>query len=375
MSATLQDLMDVLEEAFFIVGSDGVVKLVNKAANMMLPLDVGKKLAIEAFNVQLSSVVNGYVVLPYAFECQSPAYGGGLIRFKIQKSPVGGGYLVSVADVTGETKLSVISANFSNLLSIELADSMRQFSTDLAMLMNDIVPRGEQRRQLSDKAQSVLQQGQMLVTNIVQLATYAETFSKSPILAVDRIMVDELISLLLARLRPLMDQRSINIHFAGASSELPVVYGSRDWLVEALVGYIEYMVKRCGAQHQIEFQIRPFGNFLSFHLHNQGRRVSKNVPSKNFMPFSELGNKQAKAHGESSLNLSLPICKRVIELHHGFLKVKEEENEISMLTIELPVGAPPEDIAPNLGAEQARRFAEDLSRLMQRQRARREQES
>ena len=228
---------------------------------------------------------------------------------------------------------------------------------------------------MTEKLHSVMQQGHLLVNNIFQLATYAETFSKSPILAVDRILVEELISLLLARLRPLMEQRSINIHFAGASNELPVIYGSRDWLLEALVGYIEYMVKRCGAQHQIEFQIRPFGNFLSFHLNNQGKRVAKNVPQKNFMPFSELGNKHAKAQGESSLNLSLPICKRVIELHHGLLKVKEEENEISMLTIELPVGAPPEDIAPHLGAEQARRFAEDLSRLMQRQRARREQES
>jgi hypothetical protein len=38
--------------------------------------------------------------------------------------------------------------------------------------------------------------------------------------------------------------------------ELPVIYGSRAWLVEALYGYIEYMVKNCRLRSDLELQIR-----------------------------------------------------------------------------------------------------------------------
>ncbi len=55
-------------------------------------------------------------------------------------------------------------------------------------------------------------------------------------------------------------------------------------------------------------------------------------------------------------------------MHRGNLRLAVEEGDINALVLELPAGAPADMINPELGAEQARRYAEDLTRLMQRQR-------
>ena len=46
----------------------------------------------------------------------------------------------------------------------------------------------------------------------------------------------------------------------------------------------------------------------------------------------------------------------------------DEDGDITAFVLELPAGAPPDSINPTLGTEQARRYAEDLTRLMRRQR-------
>ena len=49
--------------------------------------------------------------------------------------------------------------------------------------------------------------------------------------------------------------------------------------------------------------------------------------------------------------------------------MRENAKKVNTFILELRAGAPPAAINPQLGAEQARRYAEDLSRLMLRQRA------
>jgi signal transduction histidine kinase len=369
MSNNLQILVDSIDEGLLIVSPEGVVRLGNQAASKFFPLALGQKLAAEEVMVQVMAAARSYVRLPHEFEIDAPGQGSVVdrLRLKMIDSPLGGGYLIIIRNISEEARYENIMANFANLIAVELGEPMGRFSRGLGKFLLGLVPDSEQREALGDEMRAILRDGEALAGRVTQLATFAQLFSKSPILASERIPVMDLVSALLVRVRPLLESRDIKFHIAGVSGELPVIYGSREWLVEALFGYIEYMLQSCSVRSDLELQARPFGNFISLQIRNHGRGLPKHGDVRSFLPFgqSAQGNSANASH---SLGLGMALCKHVVELHHGSMRLIDEDGDITAFVLELPAGAPPESISPNLGAEQAKRYAEDLTRLMQRQR-------
>ena len=253
-------------------------------------------------------------------------------------------------------------------MTVELGLPMTTFATRLGRLLVDLVPDLAQREALGDDARSILQQGESIASRVTQLAAFAQLFARSPILASERIPVMELVAALAQRARPLLEARKLKLHFSPGMQELPVIYGSRAWLVEALYGYIEYMVKNCRLRSDLELQIRPYGNFISLQIRNHGRALPKHSASAAFRPFTQGLGAPGEAGELAGLGLGLALCKQVVELHRGSMKFNDEDGDITAFVLELPAGAPAESVNPELGAEQARRYAEDLTRLMQRKR-------
>ena len=365
----LQILVDSIDEGLLIVSSEGVVRLSNQAASKFFPVIRGKKLMVEEVMVQILAASRAYVSLPLEFEINVPGQSAApdRLRLKLINSPLASGYLIIVRNISEEARYENIMANFANLLARELGEPMSRFSGGLGKLLVDLVPEHEQREALDNELRSILREGEELVGRMTQLATFAQLFSRSPILASDRIPVMDLISALLTRVRPLLDERQIKLHVAGVALEQPVIYGSRDWLVEALYGYIEYMLQNCHVRSDLELLARPFGNFISLQIRNHGRGLPKKSDARSYLPFGQ------SAQGKSAtdlqgLGLGMALCKHVVELHHGSMRLNEVDGDITSFVLELPAGAPPEAISPNLGAEQAKRYAEDLTRLVQRQR-------
>lgn len=68
------------------------------------------------------------------------------------------------------------------------------------------------------------------------------------------------------------------------------------------------------------------------------------------------------------MSIGLPLCKRIVELHGGQLKIQHREDDSTELTLQLPTGGSRRENA-KLDMQQAQRYAEDLAKLMARRRA------
>lgn len=363
MSANLQMLVDSVDEGMLIVSPEGVVRLTNQAATHLFPVVTGRPFPAEEVLKHVSAVARGYAHLPYEFamDAPSPDGHGDRLHLKLMDSPVGGGYLLMIRNISESARFETIMANFANLMAVELGTPMKQFSQRMHGLLAAAVPDMAQRAALSEEMRATLRQGEAMLGQVQQLATFAQVFSKSPILASERLPLMGLVSSLLERVRPLLEERNIRMKVVNLPSEVPVIYGSRDWLVEALYGYIEHLVKNCRVRSDLELSLRPYGNFVGMKIRNHGRALPKQLEAKKVTPFN-------KSDGENNLGLGLALCKHIVELHRGNLRLEDEDGDITALVLELPAGAPAEAINPDLGVEQARRYAEDLTRLMQRQR-------
>lgn len=369
MSANLQILVDSVDEGLMVVSPEGLVRLANRAAAALFPVVLGKRLAAEEIMVQVSAAARGYVRLPMEFEIDAPTKSGARDRLhlKLIDSPLGGGYLLIIRNVSETARYETIVANFANLIAAEIEAPMTTFSHKLGQLLVDLCPDAEQREALGEESRAIMRQGAEIAGRVKQLATFAQVFSKAPLVSSERIPVMDIVSALLVRVRPLLEARDIKFHMSGLSQELPVIYGSRDWLVEALYGYIEHMVLNCRVHSDLELLARPYGNYVSLQIRNHGRGLPKHSDARSFLPFGQLGQGKGKDE-KHALGLGLALCKQVVELLHGSMRLIDEDGDITAFVMEMPAGAPPSAANGNLDAEQARRYAEDLTRLMQRQR-------
>ena len=179
MAANLQVLVDSLDEGMLIVSPEGVVRLANQAARRFFTVVVGERLAVEELMVQVAAAVRGYIRLPFAFEIAGPEAGGerDRLHLKLMESPLGGGYLVIIRNISEQARYEHIISNFANLMTVELGLPMTTFATRLGRLLVDLVPDLAQREALGDDARSILQQGESIASRVTQLAAFAQLFA------------------------------------------------------------------------------------------------------------------------------------------------------------------------------------------------------
>lgn len=371
MSANLQILIDSIDDGLVIVGTDGIVKLANRAATSLLRALPGKRLPSEEINGQLISLVRGYARPPVTLVIEAGPDRDDSLQLKISTSPVGGGYLINIHNLGEVQRYQTAILNLATLLRTELGESLASFNLSARDLLNkfpgDVGGSGDIGQQL----ELVRLEGEALIGKMVQMAGFAEAFAHKPLLASDRIELLPLLEALVQRAHPLLDSRRLKLHLrTPGTADLPVIYGSHDWLVEALYGYIEYLVCHCNVTSDLEISVRPLGNFVCLQIRNHGRGLTRSTESRAAMPFGQATHNRQGAPQKTpkTLGLGMALCKQVIELHRGGIRLEESDDEVSSLFVELPAGAPPADVNPELGAEQAKRYAEDLTRLMQRQR-------
>jgi signal transduction histidine kinase len=203
--------------------------------------------------------------------------------------------------------------------------------------------------------------GSGFVERAGQLALLAKTYSDAAMTANHRIDVMEMVKAALDRSEPILKARQIKVSYVGMSDELPTLYGSSEWLARALSEYVNFVADHAEPDSRFLFTVRGNGNYVLLALKNTGFSLPPAMMHRAFMPFCQgVGGAEAG----QGLGLGLAVSKRIIELHGGQMRIKEDVEGSMDLLIELPAGelrrAKPQD-----GIEQAQRYAEDLARLVQ----------
>lgn len=371
MSANLQILIDSIEDGLIVVGLDGVVKLANRSANLLVQARPGKRLPSEEINRKLLSLVRHYARPPLSFSLQVGQEEDGFLQVSIAESPVGEGYLINVRNLGEIQRYKNVILNLATLVKSELGSSLNDFSRKIKDSLRDLDENAAALGVAYERIAPAVQTGEALIGQVVQMATFAETFANKPLVASDRIELLPLLEALIQRSQGLLDKQCLKLHLkVSAVEELPVIYGSRDWLVEALHGYIEYLICHCNLNSDLDLTVHPHGAFVSLHIRNNGKLFSRANELRAALPFEQTspGRVGARGNAPRSLGLGMALCRQIVALHRGGVRLIEEDGEVSSLFIELPSGAPPADINQDIGTEQAKRYAEDLSRLMRRQR-------
>jgi K+-sensing histidine kinase KdpD len=123
------------------------------------------------------------------------------------------------------------------------------------------------------------------------------------------------------------------------------------------------MVERIGPGVNILISAKSSGNVVLLTVTNYG----ETIPDKGIRAMLPLPD-AAGSKPLEALNLTLSLCKRVVELHGGSLRLVRENGKVGSIVFELPVGAPARLSGDSCSecsiALQAMQFARDLAEIM-----------
>lgn len=363
MNRNIRLLFDNLKDGLLIVSPAGVVQFANVTARALVQIAIGKPLAGEWLRSQLMAIERGYLNPPLTFDIAVPGQtdAADCMQVTILPSPVGRDFVVLMKNLTAEQCYENVIGNLAEMLDCEISQPMQQFLNAATKMVGQLKEASGTNTAIFEQVAEVDRRAGLLVRRLKQIGVLASVFKTSPIRGDDRIVVSDLIIEAVATLKAQILERQIGLSYAGLLNGLPVIYGSRIFLVHALAGYLRYLVKQSDPGANILISARAKGNFMLLGITSFGQCAIPGGNSRPFMPLLD----NISAGGEEGLNLTLPLCKRVVELNGGHLRLEREGESVNRIVFELPIGAPAVNDR-DLGLKQAERYAEDLLTMMKR---------
>jgi signal transduction histidine kinase len=209
-----------------------------------------------------------------------------------------------------------------------------------------------------------------------RLVDLVEVFGEDVLVTDERVVMVDLVREACQALTPLMRERGISVNFKGERDDLPPVYGSlrmlRRAVHECLHNAITHSRAEAAANLQVgvEVAFRAAGQHLLIGISGMGALSAAALQRHAATLFRAEAVPGKRPPGAAPvLQIGLPLTHRILQLHGGQLRIDGEPGEGLTLMLELPTGAPLRN-THHLDLLQAQIYAEDLSKLMARSRAR-----
>jgi signal transduction histidine kinase len=365
MNPNMETLFDSLQDGLLIVSATGKTAYANPAALAALQATHVEEIAPEWLQSQIAAIRSGYLKPPLTFEIELPRQSehAALMRVTLLPSPAGGRFMVVIKDITAARLYENAIRNLAEMLHSEFNAPMRDFLTAVSGMRAEFELHADGNWPLQDVVAGVSRKAASLEEVLGKISLLASTHKWSPMRGDDRIPVKTLVDEALLETKSLLARRQIRVMFCGLDDRLPVIYGSRLFLSRALAGYLAHMVERIGPGVNILISAKSSGNVVLLTVTNYG----ETIPDKGIRAMLPLPD-AAGSKPLEALNLTLSLCKRVVELHGGSLRLVRENGKVGSIVFELPVGAPARLSGDSCSecsiALQAMQFARDLAEIM-----------
>jgi len=364
VSPAIRNLFDQLGDALLIVGRDGLVKFANRVAASMLNAVTGAPLPSPVLQRAVASAAGGHLDLPHVVQFESGGSGAEADQLSatLMPSPVGTDFVLVMHNRTQESFYRTVVENLLGLVQRTLGEPVEAFGA----AAGNLEATAAADPALAAAASEMLRLGREIAGRVQKLAGIATAFSGEPLLGTDRLPVDGLVEDALRNVAALAAERNVRVTLPPNGTALPVIYGNRKWLSRAIVEYLENAVRHAPGGSHVEVLLMRQGAFVRLVVRNVGLAPSRGTAQRAFLAFNGAANPEA-----ASLGIGLALAARVIDAHGGRTHVDSDASDAANWTsfiLELPTGAPKQDTT-QLDIDQAKRYAADMSRLLQRRRA------
>ncbi|MCB1930183.1 MAG: sensor histidine kinase [Rhodocyclaceae bacterium] len=368
MNPLMQRLFHTVRDGLFIISRQGHVRFANEAALRLIPSRLGEPINNNQIARMVGGATAGHLSVPHIERIQLGeeclVADADTIQAHLLASPVGTDFVVVLYNLTEDQFFTAAIENLAQLVERECRVPMDQLDEALGELVASVDDADEQRRIGSVRGR-VAALGQQLAEQLGRLSALATLSHGHAICANDRIVVRDWLAAECHRLRAVAMERNVTL-LPLAGDDLPPLYGSERWLGRALHEALDNALKYAPSRSEIAVKAVHLNGFLRITVRNGGAGVMAPALRQRLMQPLYRG-RNARERKEQGFGIGLPVARQIIALHGGRMQIEQQVENDFTCVIELPAGAP-SPAEGQLDLEQAKRYARDLARLMERRR-------
>lgn len=230
-------------------------------------------------------------------------------------------------ELATERERTRILTNFIQDASHEFRTPLSLISTSLYLM--DRVEEPEQRQKHRDQ---ILQQVKHIASLLDEMLTMSRLDSATDLVQHRATDLNHLLQAVEQTLRPLIEKkRHLLIHELDPA--LPAIKGDPDTLHTALANLLYNAVRYTPTGGTITLRTFTEKAFAVIEIQDTGVGISQTVINRIFERFY----REDEAHTTPGLGLGLPISKRIIEQHQGWIEVDSQPGRGSIFKVRLPL--------------------------------------
>lgn len=340
--ARLTAALRMLPQGIVLFEPDGSILFRNKVAKSYLSARHGDTLIEEAiYQVAETVIATGGPVPDRSVDLFGPPRRTVVIRgFAVDAADDPPGALVVVEDVTERRRLESVRRDFVANISHELKTPVGALGLLAETLAAEDDPAVTRRL-----AERILAEAFRVGRTIEDLLELSRLELAEPELH-DRVLVGDVVSEAVDRVRGAADHRGIAIEVEAVSDRLGVL-GDRRQLVSAVYNLLENAVKYSDRGSRVEVRTRTDGHVVDVSVQDHGIGIPRRDLERVFERFYRVDRARSRETGGTGLGLA--IVRHVVQNHHGEILVDSEEGQGSTFTLRFPLGSGPVAVSDEAG--------------------------
>ncbi len=218
-----------------------------------------------------------------------------------------------------------------------ITDASHEFRTPLTSLRSEIEVNLRDKKLTLQKTKALLKSNLEEVINLQQLSDQlmelAQYQKKNNGLKFEKLNLIEIFNLALKKILPLADKKNITLRKKIINCQF---FGNKQSLTELLIILLDNAIKYSKNNTKVTIISSKTKDEVIITIKDQGIGIDrKNLPHI-FDRFYRADSARSKINA-SGYGLGLSIAKKIVELHHGSIKVRSRLNKGSVFTLYLPL--------------------------------------
>ncbi|MCA0237815.1 MAG: sensor histidine kinase [Bacteroidetes bacterium] len=230
-------------------------------------------------------------------------------------------------------QLDRLKADFITTVTHELRTPVTSIKALSKIILDDYARLDEERR--TAYLQIIVNESDRISRLINQVLDIEKLRSEEPVQQMEQLELTEIVLHAVDGVQQLLTERNIKCTITPTNLSLPV-NGNRDKLIQVVVNLLSNALKFCNQQEgRIDIHLKQKDRFVFLGIRDNGPGIPAQARQLIFEQFTQLHSKeQGKPHGTG---LGLYITKKIVEQHHGSIRVESEPGHGALFEIILPL--------------------------------------
>ncbi len=324
-----------IEDGVILIDTSGKILMINPAAQRIFGLtqsQVEGKLLLEAIQHPDLRDLMARTGEKQHFSYHEINFADGRV-YHAQITPLPNiGQAITLQDITYLKEIDRMKNDFVNTISHDLRSPLTAVLGYME-LIERVGPLNEQQRIFLGRIRTSVENITALVNDLLDLNRLEAGFDTRR----ERVRLDALLSYSLDMLRPLIDQKGLQLDVKVASP-LPAIRGNPLRLRQMLENLIGNAIKYTPSGGRIEISLYPQDSQVVFKISDTGPGIPPEEQSRIFEKFYRGSNIAAESSG---FGLGLAIVKSIVENHQGRVWVESALGKGTTFYVVLPAERQP----------------------------------